>query len=94
MTACLRFQARLTLNIAELVPSTNIFSIYLVIINLKHLVRISGKGNGLSLSFSSDLMQQTILFDEQSDTLTITAIPKSLKKQIMEHLNSAKKDNS
>ena len=37
---------------------------------LKHLVRISGKGNGLSLSFSSDLMQQTILFDEQSDTLT------------------------
>ena len=58
---------------------------------LKHLVRISGKGNGLSLSFSSDLMQQTILFDEQSDTLTITAIPKSLKKQIMEHLKSARK---
>lgn len=57
---------------------------------LKHLVRISGKGNGLSLSFSSDLMQQTILFDEQSDTLTITAIPKSLKKQIMEHLKSGK----
>lgn len=53
---------------------------------LKHLVRLSGKGNGLSLSFSSDLMQQTILFDEQSDTLTITAIPKTLKKQIMEHL--------
>ncbi|MFT6029244.1 MAG: nucleoid-associated protein [Oleiphilaceae bacterium] len=61
---------------------------------LKHLVRISGKGNGLSLSFSSDLMQQTILFDEQSDTLTITAIPKSLKKQILEHLNASKKDNS
>jgi nucleoid-associated protein len=56
---------------------------------LKHLVRISGKGNGLSLSFSSDLMQQTILFDEKSDTLTITAIPKSLKKQILEHLKSA-----
>lgn len=56
---------------------------------LKHLVRISGKGNGLSLSFSSDLMQQTILFDEQSDTLTITAIPKSLKKQIMEHLKAS-----
>lgn len=56
---------------------------------LKHLVRISGKGNGLSLSFSSDLIQQTILFDEKSDTLTITAIPKSLKKQILEHLKSA-----
>ena len=56
---------------------------------LKHLVRISGKGNGLSLSFSSDLMQQTILFDEQSDTLTITAIPKSLKKQILEHIKEA-----
>jgi len=59
---------------------------------LKHLVRISGKGNGLSLSFSSDLMQQTILFDEQSDTLTITSIPKSLKKQILEHLKDAKRD--
>ena len=55
---------------------------------LKHLVRISGKGNGLSLSFSSDLMQQTILFDEKSDTLTITDIPKSLKKQIMEHIKT------
>lgn len=53
---------------------------------LKHLVRISGKGNGLSLSFSSDLIQQTILFDEKHDTLTITSIPKTLKKQIMEHL--------
>jgi nucleoid-associated protein len=56
---------------------------------LKHLVRISGKGNGLSLSFSSDLIQQTILFDEKSDTLTITAIPKALKKQILEHLKSS-----
>ena len=56
---------------------------------LKHLVRISGKGNGLSLSFSSDLMQQTILFDEQSDTLTITSIPKSLKKQIIEHIKES-----
>lgn len=61
---------------------------------LKHLVRISGKGNGLSLSFSSDLMQQTILFDEQSDTLTITAIPKNLKKQIMEHLKSARSNEN
>ncbi len=60
---------------------------------LKHLVRLSGKGNGLSLSFSSDLMQQTILFDEKSDTLTITAIPKSLKKQIIEHLKEAQENN-
>lgn len=61
---------------------------------LKHLVRISGKGNGLSLSFSSDLMQQTILFDEKSDTLTITTLPKSLKKQIMEHIKSSKTDET
>ncbi|MCH2159373.1 MAG: nucleoid-associated protein [Oleiphilaceae bacterium] len=53
---------------------------------LKHLVRLSGKGNGLSLSFSSDLFQQTILYDESSDTLTITAIPKSLKKQLSEFI--------
>ena len=59
---------------------------------LKHLVRISGKGNGLSLSFSSDLMQQTILFDEKNESLTITSIPKSLKKQILEHLKDQNKD--
>ncbi len=53
---------------------------------LKHLVRMSGKGNGLSLSFSSDLFQQTILYDEQSDTLTITSIPKTLKKQLTDYL--------
>lgn len=61
---------------------------------LKHLVRISGKGNGLSLSFSSDLIQQTILFDEKSDTLTITAIPKSLKKQLIEHLKEKSEDQA
>jgi len=61
---------------------------------LKHLVRISGKGNGLSLSFSSDLIQQTILFDEKSDTLTITSIPKSLKKQIMEHIKDSSIKNA
>jgi len=59
---------------------------------LKHLVRISGKGNGLSLSFSSDLMQQTILFDEKTESLTITSIPKSLKKQILEHLKDQNND--
>lgn len=53
---------------------------------LKHLVRFSGKGNGLSLSFSSDLIQQSILYDDKQDTLTITAIPKTLKKQLLEHL--------
>ena len=60
---------------------------------LKHLVRLSGKGNGLSLSFSSDLIQQTILFDEKSDTLTITSIPKTLKKQILEHLKEQQNED-
>lgn len=58
---------------------------------LKHLVRFSGKGNGLSLNFSSDLMHDTVLYDKDNDTLTITAIPKSLKKQLLEHLE---KENS
>jgi nucleoid-associated protein len=53
---------------------------------LKRLVRLSGTGHGISLSFSSDLIQQTVLFDEKSDTLTITAIPRTLKKQLQQLL--------
>jgi nucleoid-associated protein len=60
---------------------------------LKHLVRFSGKGHGLSLSFSSDLIQQTILYDEKSDTLTITSIPRTLKEQLMQHLQEAREDD-
>lgn len=56
---------------------------------LKHLVRFSGKGHGLSLSFSSDLIQQSVLYDEKTDTLTITSIPKTLKEQLKQHLMDA-----
>ncbi|ARU55944.1 MAG: nucleoid-associated protein [Pseudomonadales bacterium] len=48
----------------------------------KRLVRFSGKGNGINLSFSSDLIQNSIVFDSDSNTLTIKEIPKSLKQQL------------
>lgn len=54
---------------------------------LKHLVRFTGKGNGMSLSFSSDLIQSSVHYNPANDTLTITEIPKSLKAQLSKFIN-------
>ncbi len=54
---------------------------------LKHLVRFTGKGNGMSLSFSSDLIQSSVHYNPANDTLTITEIPKSLKAQLAKFIN-------
>ncbi len=54
---------------------------------LKHLVRFTGKGNGMSLSFSSDLIQSSVHYNPANDTLTITEIPKSLKAQLAKFID-------
>ena len=54
---------------------------------LKHLVRFAGKGNGMSLSFSSDLIQSSVHYNPSNDTLTITEIPKSLKAQLAKFID-------
>ena len=54
---------------------------------VRKLVRISGKGNGLSLSFSSDLVNQAVHYDRDRDALVITQVPRSLKEQLQSYLD-------
>ena len=53
---------------------------------VKKLVRIAGSGGGMSVSFSSDLVNQAIYYDRDSDALTITRLPKALREQLQRYL--------
>ena len=52
---------------------------------VRKLVRISAKGNGMSLSFSSDLMNQAVHYNREQDALIITRLPKNLKEQLEQY---------
>ena len=53
---------------------------------VKKLVRIAGSGGGMSLSFSSDLVNQAVYYDRDRDALTITRLPKALREQLQRYL--------
>ncbi|WP_328189468.1 nucleoid-associated protein [Marinobacter sp. OP 3.4] len=53
---------------------------------VKKLVRIAGSGGGMSLSFSSDLVNQAVYYDRDKDALTITRLPKALREQLQRYL--------
>ncbi|SDW41607.1 nucleoid-associated protein [Marinobacter mobilis] len=53
---------------------------------VKKLVRIAGSGGGMSLSFSSDLVNQAVYYDRDTDALTITRLPKALREQLQTYL--------
>jgi nucleoid-associated protein len=55
---------------------------------VKKLVRIGGSGGGMSVSFSSDLMNQAVYYDRDKDSLTITRLPKVLREQLQRYLDS------
>lgn len=59
---------------------------------VRKLVRISGTGNGLSVSFSSDLMNQAVYYDRQQGQLTITKVPKALQEQLERYLDKGRGD--
>ena len=52
---------------------------------LKRYTRFYGRDQDLSISFSTLMLGRHIVYDEASDTLTIRAIPKSLKAQLSRH---------
>lgn len=52
---------------------------------LKRYTRFYGRDQDLSISFSTLMLGRHIVYDEASDTLTIRAIPKSLKSQLARH---------
>ena len=49
---------------------------------LKKFVRYSGSMKGLSLSFSESLLGEQLLYDADTDTLTIRGLPPTLRKQL------------
>jgi len=61
----------------ELIPDRN---------QLRQFVRISGRSDALSLSFTSDCLGESIVYDTESDSLTIHRIPASLKARLLKHM--------
>jgi Nucleoid-associated protein len=49
-------------------------------------VRISGRDELMSMSFASDCLGETIVYDAETDSLTIRKIPSALKARLMKHL--------
>jgi len=54
--------------------------------SLKKYVRFYGREKDLSISFSSDRMDDNIIYDEQAGSLTFKQVPKSLQAQLAKHL--------
>ena len=56
--------------------------------SLRRYVKFSGRDKDLSLTFSSNQLNVSIFYDERAETLVIQNIPKSLKKQLQNHLKN------
>jgi len=55
---------------------------------LNQFVRISGRDHKLSMSFSSSCLGDSIVYDPESDSLTIHNIPSGLKSRLAKHLQN------
>lgn len=53
---------------------------------LRQYVRLSGRSNVMSMSFSSGCLGEEVVYDAESDALIIKAIPPSLKTRLLKHL--------
>lgn len=62
---------------SELIPDTA---------QLRQFVRLSGRNNQLSMSFASSCLGDTIVYDPETDSLTIKDIPPRLKARLAKHL--------
>ncbi|VAW90100.1 hypothetical protein MNBD_GAMMA18-581 [hydrothermal vent metagenome] len=56
---------------------------------LQRYVKFSGREKTLAISFSSDQLNDRVLYDQQRDTLTINGLPKALRDQLLRHLAGA-----
>ncbi len=61
--------------------------------SLKKYVRFFGRDKNLSISFSSDMFGDNIVFDEDNDELILKQIPKSLKAQLTRYLKRKVNDS-
>ncbi|TNG95025.1 nucleoid-associated protein YejK [Pasteurellaceae bacterium USgator11] len=55
---------------------------------LKSLTKYSGSGKGVTLSFDAALLNERIVWDEQSDSLTIKGLPANLRDQLQRFAKS------
>ncbi|ABD80709.1 nucleoid-associated protein [Saccharophagus degradans] len=56
---------------------------------LRQYVRISGRNDFLSMSFASSCLGDTVVYDAESDSLTIKNIPPSLKSRLLKHVRES-----
>ena len=56
---------------------------------LRQYIRSSGRNDLLSMSFDSKCLGESIVYDSESDSLTITKIPSALKSRLLKHLKSS-----
>ena len=54
---------------------------------LKSLTKFSGSGKGITISFDADLINQRVIWDELTDTLTIKGLPPNLRDQLQRQLS-------
>ena len=55
---------------------------------LKSLTKFSGSGKGVTISFDAELIDQRIIWDEATDTLTIKGLPPNLRVQLQRRLKA------
>ena len=53
---------------------------------IRNFVRISGRNELLSMSFASNCLGESVVYDSDADCLTIKSIPSSLKSKLIKHL--------
>lgn len=56
--------------------------------SLRRYVRFQGRERDLAISFSSHQLNNRVHYNQDTDTISITGIPKALRRQLLEHLES------
>lgn len=57
---------------------------------LREFVRISGRNEQMSMSFSSSTIGQSVFYDAENDSIVIKSVPANLKSKIVEYLKNNK----
>lgn len=61
---------------------------------IRNYARISGRNALLSMSFASRCLGESVVYDAESDSLTITNLPSSLKERLKKHMSGKYKKPS
>ena len=62
-------------------------------LTLRKYNKFSGRAGNLSISFASDMLNDNIHYNSDSDTLTIENIPKSLRAQLLAYFEKQQQEN-